>query len=103
MSYTEKNNITFPHIEYERFTHGLRDNCISNYYKMKETFKINIPQILKRVHYGDPCKSKLLQFADFWAFIPYSKKNSEILFEKFRPNFGINSMKEGLDGNYFIN
>ena len=107
LSYMNQNNIKSVHVEYERFNHSLRDNCIKKYEEIKKytnfRTKLNVSEALKLISNGDPCISKILQFADFWAFIPYSKKLAELNFNKFKNNFKENEMNMGKNGNYFIN
>lgn len=106
LSYMGKNNIPSVKVEYEKFNHALRDKCIKSF-KQTTRFtnfrtRLDVPKCLKVIHDGDPCKSPLLQYADFWAFIPYSKMRSKLDFNKFKNNFKLNSMNKGQDGNYFI-
>ncbi len=107
VSYLWKINFDEVSVIYERFSRSLRDRCIYDYKKINSDTsfrsKLNMPKLFTEFENGDPCKEVILQFADFWAYIPYSKKTSKIVFDSFYVNFKENSMYKGKDGNYFIN
>ena len=66
-------------IIYERFNKGLRESVYQEHKFLQTTnFKthLDLNKIIKYIHDGDPVKEPILQFADFWAYLPFLKERS---------------------------
>lgn len=84
--YMEDNDIDSAGVVYERFTHSLRDVVRREQkYLVEETKFKTKPELHKLFRYiknGDPTKEPVLQFADFWTYLPYIEEKSSLELEK---------------------
>jgi len=88
------NKIKSANVVYERFTESLRDMVHKEQNYLRNTnFKTNIDlkKLFTFVDSGDPTKEIVLQYADFWAYIPFNKLRSEIRMEGFSNIFNYNT------------
>lgn len=74
-------------VTYERFNSTLRKKVAIEAKWLREKYGFptptNLDDLQKLVNNGDPTKEPMLQFADFFAYIPWIRKTSKGVWEKF--------------------
>lgn len=103
--YMRDNDIKSTKVIYERFTTGLRDMVYKEQNFLKGTeFKasLDLNKLFRYIYNGDPIKELVLQFADFWAYLPYIKEKGLLEIEKNYSNQYYNYNTEKKRGNVTI-
>lgn len=88
------NHISSANVVYERFTESLRDMVHKEQNYLRNTnFRTNVDlkKLFNYITSGNPVKEVVLQYADFWAYIPFNKLRSEIRMERFPNIFNYNT------------
>ena len=85
-SYMTDFNIKQSQIIYERFDRHLRNRVYVASKKMKKANvqKANLGNLSKYVCYGDPREEVVLQFVDFWAYLPFNEECKRLQVYEFR-------------------
>ena len=99
--YTKEKNVKNTSIIYERFNKAIRE-CVYQDYKLLEQtdFKtrLNFKEIIRD---GDPTKEPVLQFTDFWTYLPFIKEKTFLDVQDFVKRY-YNSSNQGNCGNITI-
>ena len=101
--YMTNNNITTVNIFYEKFTNSMQDEMFKqhNFLNTSTRFKtkLDLKKLCRYINNGDPIKEPILQFADFWTYLPYAREKSrldEVDFSKQYYNYDVDyKMKRG--------
>lgn len=78
-NYVKEENIQDTSIIYERFDKRMRDSVYRAHQRLKKTnfrTKLNLNEIIPYIENGDPIKEPILQFTDFWTYLPFIKEKS---------------------------
>ena len=73
-------------IIYERFDRTLRKRAYEQYLFLQKTeygTKSKWGKIIKLIRDGDPIKEPVLQFADFWTYLPFAKEKGHLDIQDF--------------------
>ena len=79
INHMKEENIKTGSIIYERFNRGLRELVYKQHKDIQKTkfrTRLNLDKIIKYIEDGDPTKEPILQFADFWAYLPFLNERS---------------------------
>ena len=102
--YTKEKNVKNTSIIYERFNKAIRE-CVYRDYKTHEqtNFKtrLNFKEIIHDIHDGDPTKEPVLQFTDFWTYLPFIKEKTFLDVQDFVKQY-YNFTSQGNGGNFTI-
>ena len=103
--YMLDNNVSSIKVVYERFTKSQRDRVFKDQNYLKSVgFQTNIDlnKLSNYIHNGDPIKEPVLQFADFWTYLPYIKEKSYLDVERNFSHQYYNYSTGTMRGNYEI-
>ena len=104
VSYMHSENRNDVNVIYEQFNKGLRELVYKEHLFLQDTkfrTNLNLNKIIKFIENGDPVKEPILQFADFWAYIPFLKERSFLEVEDYsKQYYNFNARRN--DGNVSI-
>ena len=104
ISYAKNNGVDTASIIYELFDKGLKELVHREHKFIQGTkFRTNLKldEIIKHIENGDPSKEPILQFADFWAYVPFLKERSFLDVRDYSEQY-YNFNKSRNDGNVSI-